>query len=621
MHSPSGALVEAVHLFQSLSLAHVEILYVFGIGCGFFYEAARSWLHENPRRSLFFLEDRQEVLDFFTSTPLAETVLKDPQVEIHCIANFENDLSAIRSLAKQTCLEVYGFTALPAYAQHRLATYTLIQDLFSLEYAAASLISTELMQFGLPFFHNLYRNMPELPHSYDGSKLFQRFKGMPAIIAGAGSSLERDLPLIRQLENRAVVLAAGTGINLLSYAGIQPHFGVAIDPTPQTYHRLIMSRAFDLPIFYQNRLDHEALQAIHGPRLFLRGGTLYPTCAWLERKLGLNQPTISGGYSVLHSAIEIAYHLGCNPIFLTGVDLCLSAQSRYAPGLERHPLFPGGAEESTHLGEKIDVQNRKKESVKSYWPWLLEAEWIAIFAKTHPEISLLNTSEQGLSITGIPYLNLEEAAPLYFQQKWNVRKRVARAIEKAGKVEIEPRLIEAAFLSLIASFQKWIAHPTDAAENSAFQAVLDVFNSFFLETHQRDFRKINKETDEDKKKMQTQTLTEERLFFLGRVCAIQLKILQNLPPIKSQILPLMNPQPKSEIPYKEGLLHGTVRLYDPNGALKRELHFKENRREGIERSWYENGKLFTEVEYRANRAIWAKCWSDEGCLIKKLEDL
>jgi len=42
-HSPLGALEEAHHWFKNLALHQIPLIYVYGVGLGYYYQAAKAW--------------------------------------------------------------------------------------------------------------------------------------------------------------------------------------------------------------------------------------------------------------------------------------------------------------------------------------------------------------------------------------------------------------------------------------------------------------------------------------------------------------------------------------------------------------------------------------------------
>lgn len=632
---------EAQNWFKDLKLDSCDVLYVYGIGSGYLYEALLPWLKADFNRFAVFLEDDPKRLHAFLGMPEAASLLEDPQAEIIDLFDAQNIPSAIRLLTQDHILRSYAVTVLPSDAIQRLASFSMIKDLIEFESAEQNIRNQELAQFGVNFFNNFYRNLFQLPGSYCGDAMAGKFKDIPAVICGAGPSLEGDIPLLKTLGKKALLFAPGSSLNILTLHGVWPHFGVNIDPTAETFHRQIMSRGFETPIFYRNRIYHEALTAIHGPRLFLSGAVFYRVTEWFEKQLGLPSLAFEGGYNVVHAALEIARFLGCNPIIFAGVDLCFEEGKHYSSGVERHPLFPETTEKKGHLGPPITVKNQKGEKVQSYWPWIAEAQWTDLYARNHPELKIVNAS-QGIPLFSIPGMPLEEVAGLYCTHFYDLEAQIHQTLQEAGRVPSSPRLIEESLRLFYQSLKGCEAllqagkiMEEELRREIGFIYLLEQFDEFFLKFIAKDLRNVKRISHPEQRKGRYDQLQQERVRFVLQTARINLKIIEIVldeqKTIKryyasgtlyseekegTRLYYYEDGTLKTELHYKEGLLDGRVRLFYPSGQCKRELFFSQGQRQGVERSWYENGQLFTEVEYDQNVAGRAHCWFPDGRLAK-----
>src|SRR5262245_12990747 len=79
-HAPGKALEEAKNWFQSLDLYGIGTLFVYGIGLGYYYLAAKEWLAKEKNRSLIFLEDDLRVIHLLFQTETGSEMLLQNQV-------------------------------------------------------------------------------------------------------------------------------------------------------------------------------------------------------------------------------------------------------------------------------------------------------------------------------------------------------------------------------------------------------------------------------------------------------------------------------------------------------------------------------------------------------------
>lgn len=414
-HSPEGAMREAEDGFKALDLYKIETLFVYGVGLGYFYQAAKEWLAESGSRNLVFLEDDLDVIHRLFETERGQEMLFDEQVFIQYFEKTSDDeKSGIYALPLYYFLSNVRISALGYYAR-KFSDYLplLVKQLEYMQYVK-SFQMLEYMNFGQGFFQNFYRNMLELPYSYLADTLFGKFEGIPAIVCGAGPSLEANLPLLETLRERAIIISGGSAINTLGHHGFLPHFGVSIDPNVTQFGRLFMNQAYEVPFFYRNRIYPQALTLMHGDRLYVTRTGGHEIAKWCEERLAIKEggDAIPEGNNVVNFSISIAKALGCNPIILVGVDLAYTDGKSYAPGIVPHPVLDAHKGIATRgEGEdvilKMDIQNKP---VNTLWKWIVESMWVTQLAVTSPKLKVVNATEGGIGFDGVPNQALKEVA-------------------------------------------------------------------------------------------------------------------------------------------------------------------------------------------------------------------
>jgi len=433
-HSPKSARGEAKVWAEGLSLDGNDTLVVFGIGLGYGYFALQEWLSQEKARSVIFLEDDLRVLLCFLESENARKLLDDQQVQIFYIEDSEDGGQLLQSLAWGAFDKKMAIAALPSYEASRKKVFEDIKARLLFESSDIHLVLDEYMTYGVSFFRNFWKNLFLLPGSYAANRLQGAFRNIPAIVVGAGPSLAQHLDQIKALKDSCLIFSGGSSVNALLDAGIRPHFGAGIDPNPTQYLRFRQSLAFGVPFFFRNRLLHESLNLVTGPRLYLKGGDGYNISDWFEKKLRVPGRILGGGHSVANFIIEIAAALGCNPIILVGYDLAYGKELElYAPGVELgHP--PTKKESYEPHDEPVSWQSEYGDKVHTAWKWLVEAKWIEDFAKEHPKLKLINATEGGLGIKRVEHLSLDEAVKKYATMSRDLESLVHTAIQEAGTI-------------------------------------------------------------------------------------------------------------------------------------------------------------------------------------------
>ena len=374
-----------------LDLKDKEILYVLGIG---HYDKIKPWLHEKEERKLIYLEDDLQALHHIDTD-----FLDDPQVHLRVLMQNAPLETFADELAEQfpfDQLEVIDLKNSPHFEELKL----LIQRKTTVRHAI----------FQERFYYpklcaNLLENFPLINGAAYINHWGGAFSNVPAIICGAGPSIQNLFPLLREMQDRALIVAGGTAISVLTKAGITPHLGIAIDPNPEEYHHLKDHKAGEMPLIFASRLQPKALRLFPGKKIYYRSFTGGPLENWFEKEIGLIDPPLQKtahqeALSVTTAALNIVAHLGCKEISLAGVDLAYTDGKRYPD-----------QKKSQTKSKRVRDETIVRDGVETQVKWVMEADWIAAFAKTHSELTLTTCTTGGLQLE-IPYKPLAHKTPI-----------------------------------------------------------------------------------------------------------------------------------------------------------------------------------------------------------------
>ena len=552
-HSSYDPVKEAGNWFSSLKLSNTKVLFIYGVGLGYYYDAAKPWLDESPDHYLVFLEDDIAALNCFLNTSRATTLLHDRQVQLHhfaSLAQAEAMVDWILWYFIQQPLEVSG---LEYYQREKADTFNALRRTLTQEAVVKNAMVAEYLRHGAAFFHNYYGNLLHLPQSASGNALFGQFQNVPAIICGAGPSLKKNMDQLAHLKDKALLFAGGSSVNALTAAGIIPHFGGGIDPNPPQLERLLTNQAFEVPFFYRGRMFHEAFNAISGKRLHITGSGGYSIADWIEEKLDISGTFIEEGHNVINFLMEIAAHMGCNPIIFVGMDLAYTNMEAYAPG-----VIANASVDTDTIRSSKDMDSAAfprpdihGEPVYTLWKWVSEAGWISDFAKEHPSTRLINATEGGLGFNGIPNTTLKEASSLLPRQQ-DLSARVHAAIASATmpqvteeKVLTTLKELKASLLNIVnlcdsmnQEIDQLTTHKESAktrelenrlTSEAAYSAILAIFNDVFSKVLQREMYQVyhdkSLKTPEEINKAQLQ-VQKRKFQFLRDTASTNLEVMQ-----------------------------------------------------------------------------------------------
>lgn len=179
---------------------------------------------------------------------------------------------------------------------------------------------------------NLLSNLYSAIEATPFAKLTEEKLNCPVIIASGGPSLTKQLELLKTVENRALIICAGSTINSLLKYGIKPHILVVIDGAEVNFaHFKDVEDIHDIPLFYPLIVYREIPSYHQGEKVVfnLQKDELSETIDRIfYEKLG----HVKGGGSVATFCLSIAQQLTNGPICLIGQDLAYTNFQTHAEG-------------------------------------------------------------------------------------------------------------------------------------------------------------------------------------------------------------------------------------------------------------------------------------------------
>lgn len=517
---------EAEEWFQALNLVRVDVIFIYGIGLGYYYEAAQKWLQANENRRLIFIEDDLEVIARYFETPQAEKLLHDEQICLQYVDRTNTADETWEALTSFFSGHEFIVTALKAYFSAYAEFYNKVSAVISFWANMNNAIASEYLDQGKSFLSNFYQNIFHLPKAYQASALYGKFTGTPAIICGAGPSIDKNLDLLEKLGDRALIFSGGTAMNTVNVHGFWPHFGIGIDPNISQLSRLLMNTAFEVPFLYRNRTNFMALNLVQSNLCYVTGSGGYHIANWFEKELGIEGKDVEEGYNVINFSLALACAFGCNPIIFVGVDLAYSEKRSYGQGLLPHPIFGKQRNFLTKNPheELLYGNDIYGKPVPTLWKWVSESSWYSNFADRHPHVLFINSTEGGLGMTGIPNKPLREVSEYLLGQQFDLRARLHGEIQNAA---MPSQVTEEAIFKLLIRFKDSLQtcckilqeieqlsdqESIDVLEEKlskevAYENLLNVFNEFYLrktrwETLQLEHNNALNEQERKAKKIQ-----------------------------------------------------------------------------------------------------------------------
>jgi hypothetical protein len=372
----------------------VNVILVFGFGCG---HVARALMTETDTDTkIVVIEPDLKNLYWFLAHHDATDILGDDRVNVISVSDPASAASAVMPhLALLTLKSWVPLITPPVVRMHgeflQEFTRTLDQLTAQQKLGFATAADTSTLFMTNAFLNSEYAaSSPGLIH------LKACWKGRPAILVSAGPSLEKQLPLLKEVRDNFLLISMGASLNALRNAGIEPHIVVTVDPFPVMYNHFDGIKSEGSWLLSDMAGNHQIVTEFSEKRIF---GHSTPGMEQLFAELfGVRGLMMSGG-SVANSAFSAAAIMQADPIIMIGQDLAYTGGSSHAPGhFQRVEITDEMAKENPQKYKRVpgyygeDVYTDDK--MNSYRIW---------FERVIPSIKMsrvINATEGGADIEG-----------------------------------------------------------------------------------------------------------------------------------------------------------------------------------------------------------------------------
>lgn len=404
VHSKFDPVAEAKGLIKAAECGVRRNAILFGLGLGYTLEAALDVVTADGR-VLVIESDPQVVRLALEHRDLAK-VLNDPRVTLlinptpnEAFAHWAHNFSMVIANG-------VAFVALPNVERRMPEGFPAqVADLVrGYMHTVAGNLQT-LMVMAHVYLANTLRAVPYLLTKPGAGTLFGKFADVPVICVAAGPSLDKQLPLLAQVQDRCLIIACDTAVRPLRNAGIVPHLICAGDPQ-EANHRHIAGLAGQVdsylcaePMTYPSSLRE------FQDRLFL-ASFRDRLMIWIENLIGEIGAVQCWG-SVATMVFDLARKLGGNPIIFLGQDLSFPGGRTYAEGT----YF------ETELGHEMTAQAQAKrlndpnfiectdiygQTVQTNRQMFAYHRWfVREMGKTAPGTRIINATEGGILKEGV----------------------------------------------------------------------------------------------------------------------------------------------------------------------------------------------------------------------------
>lgn len=277
-----------------------------------------------------------------------------------------------------------------------------------------------ISRFDKLWAYNIASNVIEISTHYGVNKFFNKYKNIPAVIVSAGPSLEKNIRKLKEMKNKALIIAVDTAMKPLYSHNISPHFVITIDPQKKNskYFRNINFK--ETVLIAESSVDKEAIDSFNGAIYFIN--SIFPLAKYFMESLG-NRGDITTGGSVSTAAYDFAIRIGANPIIMLGLDLSFPNYQTHIKGSYHEEnffteIYKLDSYDSRIYKVLIDGNLREKKNIYNEKVWTdsrfdMYRNWFEEQCVKNNKIKFYNATEGGIAINGMENIKLEELIEKY----------------------------------------------------------------------------------------------------------------------------------------------------------------------------------------------------------------
>lgn len=314
---------DGIRLAEQMAESPADVLVAVGFGLGEQFEA---YCEQSPATLIIYEPSLARLKAALGRLPIAS--LLAAHRDLHLTADLDQ-LTAILGAryVPGLCIRVFPHPAVlrldPQGVTAAVERTKRVKD------AADTRISTSVTQL-MPWAWITAGNGRRIAGSAPFGLLSGAFAGKPAVVAAAGPSLDKQLPLLRAHRDRVVVIAIGQTLKALREAGIEPDLVHILESKDVSQQLTAAGDPRDLCLALTPDA-HPALYDVPTRATFTATTGASPMGTWIAKATGESRFTMGGG-TVAQGAVGLAVLMGCSPILLIGQDLAFTDGRAYAKG-------------------------------------------------------------------------------------------------------------------------------------------------------------------------------------------------------------------------------------------------------------------------------------------------
>lgn len=426
VHSNYNPEIEAERWASSLD-TNVPLIVIFGLGLGYHIRALRKRVNKDariviiePDMEIFklFLENSIDIRSFDKNTTL---ILKNQPMDI---------MKDIFEMFKRVQLQNVEIKLYSGYFSRYVTLYREIEQKFYENVKSFHVNISTQNHFKYLWLVNFLSNCRYINNSCNGKVLYNKFKGIPAIVVSAGPSLNKNVEYLKDLKEKALIIAGASAIGILKKHGISPHFMVAMDGDPKEKEIFDGIDFKGIPLIYTNKLFYEIIPEYEEKKFFF-SDTLDSLTNYFEKKIKMEFDKVIAAQTVASVNAFLTKYMGCGPIIFVGQDFSFPGFELHAEGAAHMLNFEEDYRKNPAGYVKMkDINGNDVYTMNNFLAGKMDLEEKILHAQEEG-YEYINATEGGLGIGKCVNMKLTDVIDTYMNQEYDITSVIDECFERS----------------------------------------------------------------------------------------------------------------------------------------------------------------------------------------------
>lgn len=281
--------------------------------------------------------------------------------------------------------------------------------------------------FSKNWFTTFNENLPYMTKSVLFDNYKDKYKNKPAIIVSAGPSLDKNVDLLKGIEDEFFIITGGRPLSGLIEKNIIPALAIVVDPGDVNYTMMknVMENT-NVPLLFSELSNEKVVSNYNGYKIF----STYSE--FIEESLNKDNTRLMTYGSVAHNSVSAAILLGCNPIIFIGQDFAYTNDAAHS--LELENKYKSNTFEMLKSDNDLYVEDVNNDIVRTSRLLNMYRIGMEKIIADNPETLFINATEGGARILGTMEMTLQDAIKKYKGN--NVEKIKCLEPEKTFRINV-----------------------------------------------------------------------------------------------------------------------------------------------------------------------------------------